>query len=95
MEEGDFDTPYSYAVWWSSSFFFLSVLTLIFMRHYTVSLSCLFLFHNISKENNVCFLCFIKNELILNLFQDAACFIHSRGTVPESVEDPLVFPGSS
>jgi hypothetical protein len=26
------------------------------------------------------------------LFQDAACLIHFRVTVPESVEDPLVFP---
>jgi hypothetical protein len=26
------------------------------------------------------------------LLQDAACFIHFRVTVPESVEDPLVFP---
>jgi len=54
-----------------------------------------FFFTTLVMKNNVCFLCFIKNELILTLFQDAVCFIHFRITVPESVEDPLVFPGSS
>ena len=51
-------------------------------------------YHHISKENNVCRLCFIK--LTDTHFVPRCSLFHSFCvTVSESVEDPLVFPGSS
>ena len=73
---------------------FLRALTLVFMRHNSVSPSCLFLFHSISKENNVCFLCFIKLT-DTHFVPRCSLFYSFCVTVSESVEDPLVFPGSS
>ena len=73
---------------------FLSVLTLFFMSRHTVSPSCLFLFHSVSKENNVCFLCFIKLT-DTHFVPRCSLFYSFCVTVSESVEDPLVFPGSS